>query len=401
MGTAAGLGLLGATWSGPDEAQAVLAVPPGLPSPSAPSLLPAATPNLPLPTALPSLPVTLPTLPLPSPSLPLPSPSLPVPTPSLPVPTPTPSSPLPYPTAPVAGPSPPGGTVGGAPAPSPVPPTPARISQRDVAYNGTPPPGARGGSGSPRILIPALAVPEGPLGTALLVAVAALPLLFGIALISAGRVWGNALQLRSGRLRMSLAAELDLRPRELAALTPGGLVKLRDQVAFDEGSGVLRRVAGIAAVEREVARAHRAHTPLSAVFVDLDGLKRVNDSRGHQAGDAFIRAVATMLRDGLRRQDLVFRYGGDEFVCLMPGVGEQAVVDKFTLLRSRAIEASTPFSFGVAELRAHEDLVSFLGRADQRLYEQREQRLGARDGGRVVAMPDAGSKGSRSRRRPV
>lgn len=372
-GTAVGLGLLGATAAGAGQPHSAFAAPARQPALGMPP--PTLLPNLPLPTSLPSLPVALPTLPLPSPTLPLPSPSLPVPGPSLAPPTPP---------------------LGGVPEPSPPPSPPLRISQRDVAYQGTPPPGAQGERGPSRILIPAIAVPDGPLGAALLVAVAALPLLLGIALISIGRVWGNALQLRSGRLRMALASELDLRPRELAALTPAGLVKLRDQVAFDEVSGVLRRAAGVAAVEREVARAQRTHSPLSAVFVDLDGLKRVNDSKGHGAGDAFIRAVATLLRESLRRQDLVFRYGGDEFVCLLPGVGSPAATEKFAQLRARAVESSIPFSFGAAELHAHEDLVSFLGRADQRLYEQRAEQRGSTAGGQVVPMPGTHSGGRRS-----
>jgi diguanylate cyclase (GGDEF)-like protein len=268
------------------------------------------------------------------------------------------------------------------------------IDQQVVGYQSSPAPAP----GRSWIVIPPISVPADAVGIALLVAVAALPLLVGIGLIILGRVWGTALSMRNSRLRMALASELELSPRELAALSPSGLLKLRDQVAFDELTGALRRAAGIAAAEREVARARRSHSPLSAVFVDLDGLKRVNDTKGHEAGDAFIRGVATMLRESLRGQDLVFRYGGDEFVCLLPGVGEEIVVDKFHQLRLQALEKGTRFSFGVAELGPHEDLVSFLGRADHRLYAQRSDRNRSVAGGPIVPIPAHG-KGHRSPRR--
>jgi diguanylate cyclase (GGDEF)-like protein len=268
------------------------------------------------------------------------------------------------------------------------------IDQRVVGYQSSPAPAP----GRSWIVIPPISVPADAVGIALLVAVAALPLLVGIGLIILGRVWGTALSMRSSRLRMALASELELSPRELAALSPGGLLKLRDQVAFDELTGALRRAAGLAAAEREIARARRSHSPLSAVFVDLDGLKRVNDAKGHQAGDALIRGVATMLRESLRGQDLVFRYGGDEFVCLLPGVGEESVAEKFHQLRLQALEKGNRFSFGVAELAPHEDLVSFLGRADHRLYAQRGDRSRSLAGAPIVPIPAPGA-GRRSPKR--
>ncbi|MBN8281357.1 MAG: GGDEF domain-containing protein [Gammaproteobacteria bacterium] len=71
---------------------------------------------------------------------------------------------------------------------------------------------------------------------------------------------------------------------------------------------------------REFDAATKNSWPLSVVFVDLDKFKQINDGHGHQAGDAVLQTVAQLLRDSLRDTDVVARYGGDEFVLLLPGV---------------------------------------------------------------------------------
>jgi diguanylate cyclase (GGDEF)-like protein len=68
-----------------------------------------------------------------------------------------------------------------------------------------------------------------------------------------------------------------------------------------------------------MARASRSRESFSLIFLDVDELKRVNDTYGHLAGDALLRQVANALTEAVRGQDLVARYGGDEFVVLLPG----------------------------------------------------------------------------------
>lgn len=88
--------------------------------------------------------------------------------------------------------------------------------------------------------------------------------------------------------------------------------------AQDDLTGLANRRATIAALERDVARAVRTGQPLALMMLDVDHFKQVNDRWGHQAGDAVLRSVADVLRQRLRAQDIVGRYGGEEFLLVLP-----------------------------------------------------------------------------------
>jgi diguanylate cyclase (GGDEF)-like protein len=176
---------------------------------------------------------------------------------------------------------------------------------------------------------------------------------------------------------LNVAADLGIRPRELTAMSAETLAKVRDEIAVDELTGVARRASGVAALERELARSRRHKRPLVVAFVDVDGLKTLNDTKGHVAGDALLKGVAQVLQKRLRAEDVVFRYGGDEFVCLLPDTGVQGAQQAFEEMAAKAKQSGRGFSFGLAEHRPGDDAVSLLGRADEALYEGREQRRGA------------------------
>jgi diguanylate cyclase (GGDEF)-like protein len=329
--------------------------------------------------------LALPTLtPLPSPSLPiatpklqpppLPSPSLPT---SLPIATPTVSPPpLPTPSLPtLATPTPPITVT-----PTPVLPTPSPLPGTNPGGKATGPGGQSGGGGSGGPPPPGLTIPftsitlSSPLDVALAVSLAALPLLAGIWFLVFGRTWREARAARDARLRMALAHDLGLRPRELVSLSTQALFKLREQAAFDDLTGVLRRAAGIAAAEHEIARARRNKTPLTVAFLDLDGLKQVNDGRGHAAGDQLLKGLASGLKTGLRGQDIVLRYGGDEFVCVLPDTPGEAAREKLRQIQAQLAQAGIKFSIGLVQLDRNEDVVSVLGRADSSLYDAKARR---------------------------
>ena len=139
-----------------------------------------------------------------------------------------------------------------------------------------------------------------PFDIALLGALVTLPLLFGIWMLLFGRTLSEARRARDAQVRLMLAADLGLRPRDLTSMSTRALFGLREKSAFDELTGVLRRAAGISAAEREIVRSRRHASPLAVAFIDIDGLKEENDAHGHPAGDAMLRGLVQVLKDSLR-----------------------------------------------------------------------------------------------------
>jgi diguanylate cyclase (GGDEF)-like protein len=183
-------------------------------------------------------------------------------------------------------------------------------------------------------------------------------------------------------LRRQVAAELRVLPDRLSGMSRDVLEaveqrvnELKDEAAVDELTGVLRRAAGLDQLQREVRRARRFDDyKLVVAFCDLDDLKVVNDTSGHAAGDAVLRETAAALRRRLRAYDLVIRWGGDEFVCSLPGAGleaaQRAIEDIQTELRART---GCTFSAGFAELGLDDDAESLVTRADADYYERRRR----------------------------
>jgi diguanylate cyclase (GGDEF)-like protein len=148
------------------------------------------------------------------------------------------------------------------------------------------------------------------------------------------------------------------------------------QALVDGLTGLANRRASADALQAELARARRLGTPLSVVFIDLDGFKDVNDARGHAVGDEVLRAFADVLRETLRDSDIAGRWGGEEFVLLLPGADEDGAAQLAerirTELSSRAIPSAPGLrvtaSFGVAEHRSESDTEQLVAAADEALY---------------------------------
>jgi len=154
--------------------------------------------------------------------------------------------------------------------------------------------------------------------------------------------------------------------------------RLAGQVTVDELTGALRRGAGMAALQREIDRTRRLPGKgLAVIFIDVDGLKVINDRDGHAAGDEMLRAIVAALRARLRSYDLVIRYGGDEFICVLndSGAGE---AEKTAATLGEHVRAATEgiISVGIAELTAGDTVDSLVERADAALYAGRRARAG-------------------------
>ncbi|HYI35301.1 MAG TPA: GGDEF domain-containing protein [Thermoleophilaceae bacterium] len=140
---------------------------------------------------------------------------------------------------------------------------------------------------------------------------------------------------------------------------------------LDELTGVYTRGLGQEILRHEIDRAHRVGEPFTLAFLDVDGLKALNDREGHAAGDAFLRAAADAIRLNLRSYDPVVRVGGDEFVCGFAGTDADAAAARVAEIQGALAESTgraATFSAGIAELEPGDTLEDLAARGDAQLY---------------------------------
>ena len=151
---------------------------------------------------------------------------------------------------------------------------------------------------------------------------------------------------------------------------------LRAQALRDDLTGVGNRRAVLAQLHRELNRARHERRPLSVVMADLDDFKRVNDTRGHATGDIVLREAAAAMQAQLRQYDCIGRYGGEEFLIVLPGCDQQngrAIAQRLreavATAHHKGEELGVTVSLGVA-CTAEEGLDPevLLGAADKALY---------------------------------
>ncbi len=172
------------------------------------------------------------------------------------------------------------------------------------------------------------------------------------------------------QIRSQVTTPLLIDVQHLAVIPTSELNRLRLELTVDDLTGVLRRRAGLAALSAEIDQVrHSAEPHLALAFLDVDGLKAVNDTRGHAAGDAALCGIAQTLKGCLRSRDIVFRYGGDEFVCAFPHLCVESAAALLLDLWCQLHRAGMPgFSAGFAELRDEDDVGRLIARADDCLY---------------------------------
>jgi diguanylate cyclase (GGDEF)-like protein len=174
------------------------------------------------------------------------------------------------------------------------------------------------------------------------------------------------MRLRAGRRILDLQTELIFAREEL-----------RRQATYDSLTRLLNRAAVCDLLQRELGRAEREHLPLSIILADIDFFKRINDTYGHLAGDAVLRETSQCMRSVVRPYDGIGRYGGEEFLLVLPGCDHDGAFALAERLREcvesnpmALAEGIVPItlSLGVASNDLTWDIETLIGAADTALY---------------------------------
>jgi diguanylate cyclase (GGDEF)-like protein len=166
--------------------------------------------------------------------------------------------------------------------------------------------------------------------------------------------------------------------RQYIALRDYGRLAVRYQrlASIDGTTGLSNRRHFMETAEAAFAHAQRLQQPVVALMIDVDNFKQINDLHGHIAGDEVLTDLARACRENVRPDDIVGRYGGDEFVIIVPGIGSLRAIH----LAEQLIRRVTHFhgsdgeplayqsSVGIAECPPYEDLTDLLIHADRAMY---------------------------------
>jgi diguanylate cyclase (GGDEF)-like protein len=176
--------------------------------------------------------------------------------------------------------------------------------------------------------------------------------------------------------------------REFAAMVEAEVASLSLAIG-DELTGLTNRRGFEMLGERLITAALRLELPLSAIYADLDNMKPINDTYGHESGDEALVEVADVLESTLRASDLVARLGGDEFCALLVGAASEAAPTLIARvegnLAARNAEATRPWelsmSLGLAESPAGEEIAlwDLVAAADARMFEAKRAKKTGRD----------------------
>ncbi len=176
-----------------------------------------------------------------------------------------------------------------------------------------------------------------------------------------------AVQWHAGVLVLVIAAGLGITLMQLVSRVQALMHQLHALARTDELTGVANRRAWTEQLQRELAFARRGHHPLSVAILDFDHFKRYNDEHGHPAADRLLRSTVATWSETLRETDVLGRWGGDEFVLVLPSCDAGCAVFVIERLRAAAPEAS--FSAGVVEAVEDSTAETLITEADVALYQ--------------------------------
>ncbi|PKO01790.1 MAG: hypothetical protein CVU43_11300 [Chloroflexi bacterium HGW-Chloroflexi-5] len=188
------------------------------------------------------------------------------------------------------------------------------------------------------------------------------------------RVWTTPVELSEQNFVIFSVQDISLE-KENARL----LEQVQKLAIMDPLTEIYNRRIFFDVANREIVRSIRYHNPFSILMIDLDHLKQINDTYGHPAGDAVLKEAVKIIKSNLREIDTFARYGGDEFIVMLPEtglVGGQKVADRImaagdtTMYTFKDFEIPVAFSAGVAEFEfdGDHDIDDVISRADKELY---------------------------------
>lgn len=194
---------------------------------------------------------------------------------------------------------------------------------------------------------------------------------------AADRIWAAESRARAAadREQAALDREQAAHDRLEAQIDRDALLTRLVSAETDALTGARTRAAGLADLEREIARARRAAGPLATAYIDVVGLKMVNDAQGHAAGDALLQHAVRAIREHLRSYDLIIRMGGDEFLCVMSDATVEIARRRFGAVQAELAADATggcQIKFGVAQLLPEDSVMELVTRADAQLPVSRQ-----------------------------
>ncbi len=190
------------------------------------------------------------------------------------------------------------------------------------------------------------------------------------------------LKQQSNHYNSFLQETIDAQTRELIEVNRQLSLKVKEAerlATTDSLTGLANRYHFDKTLSLECARASRFMEPLSMIAMDIDNLKPINDQFGHSAGDLSLIKVSEIIRNNVREIDLAVRWGGDEFMLLLPNTSlsqAKVLAEKLRLLVCDIVinqSVSVTSSFGIAQFSRNEDPERFTVRADDALYRAKKQ----------------------------
>ncbi len=176
--------------------------------------------------------------------------------------------------------------------------------------------------------------------------------------------------------RLTVGREAANEDGEDPALERARLEAELQRAHLDALTGAFRREMGRLALRNEIERARRSNGKFVIAFIDVDGLKGVNDRDGHAAGDRVLRTLAATMRANLRSYDPIVRFGGDEFICGISSIDPGEVQHRIGVIDQSLRNATgVGITAGLAELTSNESLDELTAKADAALIEAKRNRV--------------------------